>query len=282
MSTLTASSAIATGRVQLANVRQNSLLTAKVRILVIVGLILFVAFVAIARIVQLGIAEQAPEGRSMAQRLLPPRGEITDRNGEPLARAFPAYALWFNPKAFNDDGRNPLVKTPQEVAAALVKIFPDADYDELVKRLKQDKASYLVRRVLPEQANRVHALGEPALEIPRENQRYYPQGSLAAHVLGYVATDGHGRVGMEQVLDKRLLDPATRGKPVELSIDVRVQSALEDELNREIGLTNAKGGTGIVLDVDSGEVLALASLPEFDPVRKAAARGDRLWPVAGQ
>lgn len=267
MNTLTASSAIATGRVQLANVRQRSLVTAKVRVLVVVALILLAAVAALARIVQLGVTEQAPEGRSMAERLLPPRGEITDRNGEPLARAFPAYALWFNPKAFGDDGRNPLVKTPEEVAAALVQIFPDADYNDLLRRLKDNKPSYLARRVLPEQANRIHALGEPALEIPMENQRYYPQGSLAAHVLGYVATDGHGRVGMEQVLDKQLLDPATRGNPEVLSIDMRVQSALEDELNRAIGLSNAKGGTGIVLDVDTGEVLALASLPEFDPNR---------------
>lgn len=277
MNTLTASSAIATGRVQLANVRQRSLVTAKLRVLVIVALLLFAALTAVGRIVQLGVTEQAPEGQSMAERLLPPRGEITDRNGEPLARAFPAYALWFNPKAFGDDGTHPLVKTPEEVAAALVGIFPDADYNDLLKRLKDDRPSYLVRRVLPEQANRVHALGEPALEIPVEDQRYYPQGSLAAHVLGYVASDGHGRVGMESVLDKRLLDPATRGRAETLSIDTRVQSALEDELNRAMRESNAKGGTGIVLDVDTGEIIALASLPEFNPNRPDLAYNDLVF-----
>jgi len=197
---LTASAAIATGRVQLANVRQRSLVTAKVRMLVVLVLFLFATVTAVGRIVELGFVEKAPDDRTMAERLLPPRGEITDRNGEPLARAFPSYALWFNPKAFGNDGGRPLVKTPEEVADALMRIFPNADRSEMLQRLKSGEPGYLVRRVLPEQANRVHALGEPALEIPKEDQRYYPQGSLAAHVLGYVASDGHGRVGMEQVL----------------------------------------------------------------------------------
>jgi cell division protein FtsI (penicillin-binding protein 3) len=90
---------------------------------------------------------------------------------------------------------------------------------------------------------------------------------MAAHVLGYVGANGRGHVGMEQVLDKQLSDPATRAQPVALSIDARVQGALEDELNRGMHMVNALGAAGIVLDVDTGEVLALASLPEFDPNR---------------
>lgn len=270
MNALTASAAIASGRVMLANVRQRSLVEAKVRALVVAGFILFIGFAALARIGQLGFFEGSPERRSLAEALLPPRGEITDRNGVPLARAFPAYALWFNPKAFGDNG-TPLVKSPEEVAKALLAIFPDADYNDLLKRLKSDKPSYLRQRVMPEDANRIFALGEPALEFPRENQRYYPQGSLGAHVLGYVDTEGHGHVGMEQVLEKQLLDPALRGKPVALSIDMRAQGALEDELGRGMLETEAKGAAGIVLDVDTGEIVALASLPSFNPNRSDQA-----------
>lgn len=266
MNTLTATAAISTGRIQLANIRQKSLATAKVRVLVVVLLFMLATLACVLRIAQLGLFEQGPRQSSMADALLPPRGEIVDRNGVPLARAFPAYALWFNPEAFGDQG-SALVKTPKEVADALMQIFPDADRADLLRRLKSDRPSYLRRRLLPEEANRVHALGEPALEFPRENQRYYPQGSLAAHVLGYVDDEGQGHVGMEQVLDKQLKDPATRGTPAVLSIDMRVQGALEDELNRGMLESNAKGAAGVILDVDTGEVVALASLPSFNPNR---------------
>ncbi|HSF13740.1 MAG TPA: penicillin-binding protein 2, partial [Erythrobacter sp.] len=132
-------------------------------------------------------------------------------------------------------------------------------------RLASGRAGYLRRRLLPEEANRVFGLGEIALEIPRETDRYYPQGTLAAHVLGYVVEDQGGKIGMEQVLEERLSDPAQRSTPTALSIDVRVQGALEDELRKGMLATNAIGAAGVVLDVDTGEVMALASLPEFDP-----------------
>lgn len=263
MTALAVSSAISTGRVELVNVRQRLLLVAKWRVLWVLGLFTLIAGVALLRIAALGLFEQAPQSRSMAEALLPPRGDIVDRNGVPLARAFPAYALWYNPEALGSG--TPLVKSPEAVAAALVRIFPEEDEAALTARLRAGKPGYLRRRILPEDANRIHALGEPALEFPRENERFYPQGSMGAHILGFVAADGHGRVGMEQVYDGKLTDPATRGTPSVLSIDTRVQGALEDELLRGIADTNAKGAAGVILDVDTGEVLALASLPSFNP-----------------
>ena len=263
MTAISVATTITTGRRQLANVRQRSLLEAKWRALWVLALFGVIALCALLRIVFLGVFEPAPRSRGMADMLLPERGEIRDREGVPLARAFNAYALWFNPAAMG--GGSALVKAPREVAAALVRIFPDMDVEELAARLAGGKPGYLRRRILPEEANRIHALGEPALEFPRENQRFYPQGSMAAHVLGFVGADGHGRVGMEQVFDEQLNDPATRGAPTVLSIESRVQGALEDELGRGMRDTNAKGAAGIILDVDTGEVLALASLPSFNP-----------------
>lgn len=276
MNSMTASAAIATGRVQLANVRHNALVTARVRALWVMLIFVFITLTACVRLGQLGLFEQTPERTSMADALLPPRGEITDRHGLALARAFASYSLWFNPKALGEAG-SPLVKTPQEVARALMAVFPDADYADLVARLSADKPGYLRRRVLPEDANKVFALGEPALEFPREDQRFYPQGSLAAHVLGYVDEAGTGHVGMEQVLEKRLLDPVQRGTPTALSLDARAQGALEDELGRGMLETNARGAAGVILDADSGEVIALASLPSFNPNRSDLAYNDLVF-----
>ena len=264
MTAVSVTATIAPGRRQLVNVRREMLLTAKMRVVWLLVLFAVIAAAALFRIVLLGVLQPVGSSQSMQDALLPARGDIVDRNGVALARAFPAYALWFNPKAMGDGGA-PLVKTPAEVAAALVHIFPDEDLATLTARLASGDAGYIRRRILPEEANRVHALGEPALESPFENERLYPQGSMASHVLGFVAADGHGRVGMEQVFDQRLSDPASRGTPAMLSLDMRVQGALEDELERGIRDTHAVGAAGIVLDVESGEVLALTSLPSFNP-----------------
>ncbi|MFO6445754.1 peptidoglycan D,D-transpeptidase FtsI family protein [Erythrobacter sp. NE805] len=255
---------IPAGRLPSLTLRSQLLWAAKVRLLWLIGGFAAVALIACLRIAVLGFGGQAPQQASLADALVPPRGEITDRNGAPLARAFPAYALWFEPSAMGDNG-SPLVHSPAEVAARLKAIFPDIDEARMAKRLASGKPGYLRRRILPEEANKVFALGEIALEIPRETDRYYPQGSLAAHVLGYVVEDEGGKTGMEQVLEAQLSHPDKRTKPVALSIDVRVQGALEDELRRGMLATNAIGAAGIVLDVDTGEVMAMASLPDFDP-----------------
>jgi cell division protein FtsI (penicillin-binding protein 3) len=264
MAAAAAAPSIPAGRVQRVNLRARLLWTARFRVLWVACGFALVTLIAMLRIVSLAFAGQAPEQTSLEDALLPPRGEITDRNGVPLARAFPAYALWFDPQAMGDTGA-PLVRSPEEVARELKAIFPDIDEARMARRLASGRPGYLRRRILPEEANKVFALGEVALEIPRETDRHYPQGTLAAHVLGYVVEDEGGKIGMEQVLDARLSDPAKRGEPVALSLDVRVQGALEDELRRGMLATNAIGAAGIVLDVDTGEVMAMASLPEFDP-----------------
>lgn len=252
-----------TGTVRLVDLRRKALLMAQMRVILLGLGFLALAGAALLRIAYLGVVQPAPQERTMADALLPPRGELTDRNGVTLARAFPAYALWFNPKAMKDGGA-PLVKSPDTVAAELKAIFPDLDELAVARQLSSGKGAYLRRRVLPEDANKVLAIGELALEMPRETDRHYPQGSMAAHVLGYLE-DGQGRVGMEAALNDRLSDPNQRSRAIPLSIDARVQGALEDELTRGMLSVDAIGAAGIVLDVDTGEVLAMASLPEFDP-----------------
>jgi len=117
----------------------------------------------------------------------------------------------------------------------------------------------------------VHDLGEIAIEFPREATRLYPQHDMAAHVLGFVNRDGKGAMGMERVMNDDLRDPSKRATPLNLALDVRVQAALESELASGMTATGAKGAAGVVLDVATGEVIAMATLPSFNPNRPVFA-----------
>ncbi len=188
----------------------------------------------------------------------PPRGDIFDRNGAELARTFDAVAVAVAPRK--------LVGDPHALAESLSAILTDKTPGQLYFELVHPGAfRYIARRVLPAQAKRINDLGEPAITLKREPERLYPNANLAAHVVGYTDIDGHGRYGMERALDARLTTPATRGQPVFLSLDSRVQQALESELGAAMTKFSALGAAGIVMDVHTGEVIALASLPEFNP-----------------
>lgn len=227
------------------------------RLLVLAGLFGLFLMLIIGRLATLALFEGSRAYGATTKDYVPVRGDIIDRNGIPMARTIRAYAIWVKPDALLGDRR----KLAQDLAA----IFPDTAEEEFYAKLTAKEPGYLRKRALPEQVRRVHDLGEIAIEFPREDERLYPQHDLAAHVLGFVDPNGKGALGMERVMDARLSKVEERGKPVELSIDVRVQAALEQELIRGIKATEAKGGAGIVLDVRTGEVLALASLPTFNP-----------------
>ena len=197
--------------------------------------------------------------------LVPPRGDIVDRNGIALARTIDAWSIGVHPRRVIGD-RNAL-------AVSLNRLMPERSVAEYRAMLRSNaNYHYLSRRALPELVDAVNALGEPGLVFNREPERLYPQTALAGHVLGWTDFDGHGVAGMERVLEPRLSDPRLRGEPVALSIDSRVQATLESELTSAVAAMSAEGGTGIILDVHTGEVIAMASAPTFNP--NAAGRSD--------
>ena len=253
------SAVIATpNRVRLAGQRQTSIATAHFRLMVVMLLFMGVTAIIAGRLAWLSLFEPRLARSVAASGLIPERADIVDRNGVPLARTFDAWSIAVHP--------NQLVGDPAEIAGKLARLMPEKSEAQYLAILKSGKKFvYLRQRALPELVTQVNAIGEPAMAFGREPERLYPQGTLASHVLGWIKEDGSAVSGMERTLDARLNDPATRDRPVALSIDARVQAALENALAAAMIKHSAVGASGIVMDVDSGELMALASLPSFNP-----------------
>ncbi len=235
-------------------------------------MMLMLLFAAAVTVVAARLSWLAIEGRPARASILgaAPRGDIIDRNGEPLARTIDAWAIGVHPdRLLGDRGA---------IAQRLADLMPDTGdqpwfYAQLTKKVS---FTYLNRRASPALVEAINAIGEPGIVFERQTQRLYPQSTLAAHALGYLSTDGRGMGGMERALEARLIDPAQSGAPVALSIDSRVQAAMESELGRAMGEMQAKGAAGIVMDVHTGEVIAMVSLPLFNPNRVGMAGTEEL------
>ena len=228
------------------------------RLMIVMLLLLFGVVAVTVRIGWLTAFSGGAAYAASANSNLPPRADIVDRNGVTLARTIDAWSIAIHPDR--------AISAPEELAPRLQALMPERTTQDYLDILNSDRPFvYLRRRALPELVAEVNALGEPAMEYLREPERLYPQTNLAAHVLGWVNLDGEGVTGMEAVLEDRLMDPEQRGDPVALSIDSRVQAAVQSELATAMHRFNAIGAAGIVLDVHTGELLALTSLPNFNP-----------------
>lgn len=222
-----------------------------------------------ARLVWLLIFAERPDRTGGPAGVVLPRSDIVDRNGVVLASTINAWRIGVHPKR--------IVGDRDEIARRLAELMPHRSFEDYRAILHSGRNfHYLKHEALPELVQAVNALGEPGIVFERETRRYYPQGSLAAHILGWTDQDGKAASGMELALDTRLRDPVRLKKPLALSIDSRVQAAVEAELQAAIDTFSARGGTGIVLDVHSGEVVAMTSLPSFDPNAPSRAPVENL------
>jgi len=202
-----------------------------------------------------------------------PRADIVDRNGVLLATTVRAFALTAEPHR---------VWNAEETADALRGAFRDLDRATLVRRLndRSRRLVYLRRSLTPEQRDEVMALGLAGIGFQAEDRRVYPQGDLAAHTLGFTDVDLNPLSGVERGLDAEIREAGQAGRSVRLSLDVRMQYALETELEAAARASGASGASAILLDGRSGEVFALASWPTYDANAAGAAsehaRRDRV------
>lgn len=233
----------------------------------LIGICFGVFFLAIAaQLTRLTLFPAIEDGRqriAVEDRL--PRPDIIDRNGVLLATDVAVASLYADPSKIIDI---------DEAIELLTATVPDLDAKELRRKLTTSKRfAWLKRQVSPEERDAVYNLGIPGVGYVNERRRVYPQGRLGSHVVGYVDLDTKGIAGIEKYLDGQgalyaasLAEPTEhKTQPAQMSIDIRVQAAMIDEISRAIAKFSAIGGGGIVMDITTGEVLSLVSLPDFNP-----------------
>lgn len=247
--------------------------------LLLLGLMFFCAFVVIGG--RMGtLASSVPEEPRAAAEgnpIIGQRADIVDRNGRLLATNLDTFSLYAHPRQMVD---------PAHTAAQLAAIFPEMDADRLLADFTGERRFLWLRRQMsPEQMQAVHDIGSPGLLFGPREMRLYPNGSLAAHILGGArygregvsSAEVIGVAGVERQFDTFLRDPANEGAPLQLSIDLSIQAATERVLAGGMALMNAKGATAVLMDIHSGEIIAMASLPDFDPNSRpqVAVTGDQ-------
>lgn len=242
---------------------------AKARTRVGFAILAFVAIYAVigGRLVMFAVgADNHAARRTAAQdAIATARPDIVDRNGEVLATDVKSPSLFGEPRRIIDQ---------DEAIELLTATLPDLDTGEVRERLSSKKGFvWLKREISPKQQQAIHRLGIPGIGFLRENKRVYPTGAEVAHLIGLVNIDNQGIAGMEKWLDNNGLADLHRAgfatdrlqRPVELSIDLRVEHALRDELLKAKDKYKAKAASGLVSNVRTGEIVAMVSLPDFDP-----------------
>ncbi len=253
-------------RIRHEEMRDRARMRAEGRLLVL-GVFFFCAFALIGgRMGVLANSEPAEPRASVAGAdILAQRADIVDRKGRILATNFETHSLYAQPHQLIE---------PERAADRLVDIFPDLDRDRLIKDFTGSrKFLWVKKKISPEQKQAVHDIGEPGLLFGPREMRLYPNGRLAAHVLGGAgfgregvhAAEVIGVAGVEKYFDDRLRDPAKGHEPLALSLDLSVQAAVERVLWGGMKLMNAKGAASVLMDVETGEIIAIASFPDFDP-----------------
>ena len=253
-------------RIRHEQMRDRARMRAEGRLLVL-GVMFFCAFAVIGGRMGVLASTEPSEPRSSVAgaQILAQRADIVDRKGRILATNFETHSLYAQPPQMID---------PERAVEELVRIFPDLDRERLTKDLTgKRKFLWIKKKLSPEQKQAVHDIGEPGLLFGPREMRLYPNGKLAAHVMGGAsfgregvhAAEVIGVAGVEKTFDERLRDPAQGHEPLRLSLDLSVQAATERVLHGGMKLMNAKGATAILMEVKTGEILTMASLPDFDP-----------------
>ncbi|HVI50858.1 MAG TPA: penicillin-binding protein 2 [Candidatus Sulfotelmatobacter sp.] len=237
--------------------------------LIITSVMFTLAFCVIAgRMVDVSLFKRvAPRAHAPKQaEMTVERADVVDRNGVLLATSLPTSSLYAHPKE---------IQNPADAARRIVSILTDANQAEIQAKLQSERSFiYLRRNLTPRQEYDLNALGIPGLYFEKGEKRIYPQGEVAAHAVGLTDLDNKGIAGIEKTFEK---DLKGRREPLQLSLDIRVQTIMRNELAKTVADFHAIGGMGMVMDVKTGELLSMVSLPDFNPNNLASATPEAMF-----
>ena len=235
--------------------RSNMLLDYTNRIYLIAALVAVLVLLVCGRLfVLVQVSSHSKDTVVRDSEVISSRRDIVDRNGSILATNLMTGSLYANPKE---------IKNPRMVANKIHKIFPELDKKKLLSKLQSKKSFVWVKRnVTPAQQQKFLQLGLVGVYIERSEKRAYIHGRTTGHLLGFTSIDMQGRSGIERFFDEQLVG---YGKPLALSVDIRVQNIVHEALGEAIKTFSAEGGTAVMIDVESGEIIAMVSFPDFDP-----------------
>jgi len=236
---------------------RQTLDTARSRLLVVCFTFVLIFLVIVGRLVDVSLLRVGGDGNLADRGALGGiyfRADIVDRNGELLATSLKTCSLYANARVVLD---------PQEAANKLVHVLPELNHKDILHRMKSGKGFvWLARHLTPQKQAEIICLGIPGIYFQQDERRVYPHGELFSHVLGYTNIDNQGLGGIERKFNEQLLG---KKESLFLSLDIRAQHVLRDELLAGIEKFKAQGGAGLVMDVQTGEIVAMVSLPDFDP-----------------
>lgn len=226
----------------------------RIRIRIGVVAFLFMLIIAILRLAEISLLSPGAHVRDLPKAIVASRADLTDRHGELLATTLETYSLYAEPR---------VVWNPQETALALAAVRP-LDARKLAAKLSTDRSFvWLERGLTPKERQAVFDLGLPGLAFRKEPKRVYPREALASHMVGFTDVDMNGVAGAERAFDAELAQD--NAPSIALSLDLRVQFALMDELATAREKFDALDASGVVMDIRTGELIAMASVPNFNP-----------------
>lgn len=232
---------------------------------------LIIYFIILIRVVYLSVSDEYSIIQANFRKNIT-RGNIVDRNGKVLATSIPAYSISANPKKVVD----------KKNTVALINSVVSINKHIVTKDLINNEKTFvwIKRGITPSQKKQIEDIGIPGIEFQSENKRVYPYKNITSHIIGYTGIDNEGLSGIEKYHDEVLISLNEEQKNVQLSIDIDIQSIVSEELESSIKEFNALAGAGVVADLESGEVLAMVSKPDFNPHNSLSLTSNNTFPMA--